>query len=91
MCGVSVIAGLTALTRMRCGPPSTTRWLVSASTPPLAAPWAFCGMNQAPREPEIEPMLTMLPPPRATRCGQAARTTRKTMSSSLRIVNDQSS
>ena len=59
VCGVSVIAGLTALTRMRCGPPSTTRWLVSASTPPLAAPCAFCGMNQAPREPEIEPMLTI--------------------------------
>ena len=26
VCGVSVIAGLTALTRMRCGPPSTTSW-----------------------------------------------------------------
>ena len=36
-------------------------------------------------------MLTTDPPPRATRCGHAARVTRKTMSSSLRIVNDQSS
>ena len=26
VCGVSVIAGLTALTRMPCGPPSTTSW-----------------------------------------------------------------
>ena len=64
---------------------------MSASTPPFAAPCAFCGMNQAPRDPEIEPMLTIEPPPRATRCGHAAFVTRKTMSSSLRIVNDQSS
>ena len=85
------MAGLTLLTRIPCGAPSTTRCLVRAITPPLAAPWAFWGMNQAPREPEIEPMLTMLPPPRATKWGQAARVTRKTMSSSLRIVKDQSS
>ena len=85
------MAGLTALTRMRCGPPSVTSCRVSASTPPLAAPCAFCGMKAAPRVAEIEAMLTIEPPPRATRCGQTSRVTRKTMSSSLRIVNDQSS
>ena len=26
VCGVAVMAGLTALTRMPCGPPSVTNW-----------------------------------------------------------------
>ena len=85
-----VIAGLTALTRMPCGPPSTTSWYVSARAQPLAAPCAFCGMKNAPREAVIDATLTTEPPPAAIRCGQAARVTRKTMSSSFRMVKDQS-
>src|SRR5580658_1955370 len=47
-------------------------------------------MKNAPREAVIDATLTIDPPPAATRCGQAARVTRNTMSSSCRIVNDQS-
>ena len=57
----------------------------------MAAPWAFCGMKYAPRVAVMEAMFTIDPPPRATRCGHTARVTKNTMSSSWRMVNDQSS
>src|SRR6185369_14731649 len=47
-------------------------------------------MKKAPREAVIDATFTIDPPPAATRCGQAARVTRKTMSSSFLMVNDQS-
>ena len=56
----------------------------------MAAPCAFCGMKNAPREAVIDATFTIDPPPAAIRCGQAARVTRKTMSSSFLMVNDQS-
>jgi hypothetical protein len=37
--------------------------------------------------PAVEPTSSTQPPPRATRCGQACLVARKTMSSSLRIVD----
>ena len=48
-------------------------------------------MNSTPRMAAIEPTLMIEPPPRAIRCGQAARVTKNTVSSSLRRVNCQSS
>jgi hypothetical protein len=82
--------GLIQLARMPSGPPSSARWAVNPITPAFAAPWAAIGMS-LPRQPMIDPVLMMEPPPRAMRCGQAARVTKKMMSSSLRRLKCQAS
>ena len=43
--------------------------------PALAALCAFCAVNSTPRMAAMDPTLMIDPPPRATRCGQAARVT----------------
>ena len=57
----------------------------------MAAPWAFCGMNPAPRLAEIDATLTIDPAPRSSIDGHTAFVTRNTMSSSRAMVNRQSS
>ena len=91
ICGVTISPGLIELARIPCGAPEAARWRVIASTPPLAAPWADCSMKVAPRCADTEAVLMIAPPPRAMRCGQAARVTVKMRSSSLCRVNRQSS
>ena len=73
--GVWISPGLIVLARIRCLPPSATNCRVSAAQPALAALCAFCSTNSTPRIAAIEPTLMIDPPPRAIRCGQAARVT----------------
>ena len=83
--------GLIEFARIPCWAPDAARCRVIESTPPLAAPWAACSMNVAPRCADTDAVLITVPPPRAIRCGQAARVTVKIRSSSLWSVNRQSS
>ena len=64
---------------------------MSAITAPFDAVCAERSSVSDPVIPAVEPTLTTLPPPRARRCGHTCLHARKTRSSSLRIVNDQSS
>ena len=88
--GERTMPGLTQLTRMPCGAPSAASCRVSATMPPLLAVCATRWFVMDPVSPAVDPMRSTVPPLRALSCGQAARVTRKTMSSSLRNVNDQS-
>ncbi len=90
MGAVAIRPGLMVLARMPTGPPSTAMCTVRATTPALAAPCAPIGMSSA-RNAITEAVLTIAPPPRATRCGHAARVTRNTGSRSLRRVKRQDS
>ena len=91
VCGVTVIPGETVLTRIPWRAPSAASWRVSAITAPFDAVCAVRSSVSEPVIPAVEPTLTTLPPPRARRCGHACLHARNTRSSSLRIVNDQSS
>src|SRR4029453_10923588 len=88
--GGRIMPGLMQLARMPCRAPSAASCFVIATTPPLDAVCAIRVLVSDPVMPAVEPTSSTLPPPRAMRCGQACLVTRKTMSSSLRRVNDQS-
>ena len=65
--------GLIEFARMPTRPPSSASSRVIAITAPFTAACAkFPGVAGSELMPEIDPVLMIEPPPRPTRCGQAA-------------------
>ena len=81
--------GATVFTRMRCRAHCTASSRVSPDSPALLAAYDACGMPGMPTWPLIDEMLTIAPPPAATRCGNTAWDSRNgatRLSSSVRRI-----
>jgi hypothetical protein len=62
------------LARIRFGPSSFAMWISVETSAPFAAAYAICG-STAGSHIDCDPISTTEPPPRASKCGIAARTT----------------